>query len=206
MPIHSNSTLQKYTTQYPPCTFSAWLPWDHPKFTGCSSEFKNLPFSPGQSWYCSAVGKKHTHSAKKPYNFQKLVTVQNQHLTFALNSHHVLEWSNTFHNTLLIWCLLWEDAVRPFLELAKLLSDDEQLPLCGPIFTWWRPTVEQTEGRGGEVWVGMGWAAVELHYLANLLQSESLRFWVLKLSFEEKGCNSLEARLLVESLSAEFAC
>lgn len=188
VPIHSNSTLQKYTTQYPPCIFLAWLPWDHPKLTGCSSEFKNLPFSPGQSWYSSAVGKKHTHSAKKTYNFQKLATVQNQHLTFALNSHHVLGWSNTFHNTLLIWCLYKKMPWDPSWswQSSSLMMCNY---LCVVLFSLGEGQ-QWNRRRGGEERFGLGWDGMGCCgiTLSGQLTSEwKLMVLSAKTTFRRKG-------------------
>lgn len=78
-----------------------------------------------------------------------------------------------------------EHALRPLLELAMFLPDDKQLSLCGLLLSlgkgqqWIRQRAEEERVKLGCVqmrWEGMGWAAVELHYLANLLLSESLWF------------------------------
>lgn len=78
-----------------------------------------------------------------------------------------------------------EHAMRPLLELAVFLPDDKQLSLCGFLLSLGKgqPWITKRAGEErvssgcvGMRWEGMGWAALELHYLANLLLSESLWF------------------------------
>lgn len=61
----------------------------------------NSPFFLREYWQYEV--NKIPYTYKQICNLQKFVTVQNRHLTFALNSNHALGWSNIFHNTLLTW-------------------------------------------------------------------------------------------------------
>lgn len=101
------------------------------------------------------------------FSLQNSVTFQNQHLTFAFNSHHMLGWPNIFHRTLLVWFLYKNIPWGPFRswQSSSLTIMSNYL---GVVFYYHFVKVNSWSA-GGKEKVGLGWAAVELRYLANLL-------------------------------------